>query len=271
MPEKVPRRLMRFNRGNYSNTNIQSGSKDDYAEPTAPDGRPLLSEIPTMNYEDMEKNSKNYEEKKPIEAKSMEEKLALEEVQKFKKTFNRFPTNEESEGIAENIFNQLKNVDTSTMYSDMPAEEKGGENSPDKRSKRADRRSEREGNPTQKTIPTNNQTLAQTNSQNPNPSDIKSLLGEDSPKKGKKQTSEDEFDLGLDSDMGESSTSSGEDVEDESIEDLELSDKEICPNCKKETEKVVYCPKCGTAFCENCSQKEGNQLICPKCKARVKA
>lgn len=50
---------------------------------------------------------------------------------------------------------------------------------------------------------------------------------------------------------------------------------EKCPSCKKETEKVLYCPECGNAFCKNCAaafKRKGNDnyLVCPKCQTEVK-
>ncbi|MFH0955351.1 MAG: hypothetical protein V1777_04580 [Candidatus Micrarchaeota archaeon] len=51
---------------------------------------------------------------------------------------------------------------------------------------------------------------------------------------------------------------------------------ETCPSCRKETEKVLYCPECGNAFCKNCAaafKRKGNDsyLVCPKCQTEVKS
>lgn len=48
-----------------------------------------------------------------------------------------------------------------------------------------------------------------------------------------------------------------------------------CPNCQKETDKVFFCPECGTGFCKNCAsafKKQGNDELyqCPNCQTFVK-
>lgn len=51
---------------------------------------------------------------------------------------------------------------------------------------------------------------------------------------------------------------------------------EKCPNCKKETQLVLYCPNCGTGFCSKCAssfKKTGAQeyYVCPTCQTPVKS
>lgn len=48
-----------------------------------------------------------------------------------------------------------------------------------------------------------------------------------------------------------------------------------CPNCKRKTEKIVYCPECGTAFCSQCAkafkkQANAESCQCPSCETYVK-
>jgi hypothetical protein len=49
-----------------------------------------------------------------------------------------------------------------------------------------------------------------------------------------------------------------------------------CPNCKRMTEKILYCPECGTGFCKQCAtsfKKQGTEEYyqCTQCGAYVKS
>ncbi|MFA5126361.1 MAG: hypothetical protein WC462_05165, partial [archaeon] len=93
MPENVPRRMMRFYR-NAEQKQLDEDKEYGKEDFVAPNGRPILSEIPSMSYEDLELDKKNYEELKKIHEKNLEEKLALSEVENFKNRHNRLPTKE---------------------------------------------------------------------------------------------------------------------------------------------------------------------------------
>jgi hypothetical protein len=258
MPENVPRRLMRFYRKNESppqENNRRQIEDDNYNPGVAPNGRELLSEIPTMDYEDVEKNKKNLEEINSIEQKNLEEKLALKEVENFKNTHNRLPTGEESNQIAESLYNQLKNVDTNSLYPEMQGQAQNAGQSTGRRGR--DRNIQKPAG----------QASIQTPAVSANVTDVKSLL-EDDDKPIPAKKSGDDFDLGLDEGMDENTVTSGGSGED--IEDINIGELGNCPNCKKETDNVIYCPKCGFAFCSNCAKKEDGQNKCPKCGTKVK-
>ncbi|MFA6065218.1 MAG: hypothetical protein WCW44_01365 [archaeon] len=272
----VPRRLARFYRNGEAPEQTEGqnwqppaqGQKEILKEdPFAPNGRPLLQEIPSMGYEDL--TNKNYEEIRQVEQTNMEQKLALQEIEKFKRENNRMPTQKESDSIAESLFSQLKNSDMNALYpeSAIPGEnqqqtQRGGHRG--RRGERMEQTPAQKMPSTQKGIPTEEPI------QNQPLNEVKDLFGEEESKKGKKK-SEDDFDLGLDEDLGNSGNEDISSIEDTGdIEDISLDDKSECPNCKKDTEHIVYCPKCGTAFCEKCGKKQGNEYTCPKCGTKTK-
>ncbi len=288
MDEKVPRRMMRFyrsaeqkkqqyNEESYSapyreeaNQNYsQQKSRQKEEENESPTGRNILSHIPTMDYEDvnLEMDQKNAEEFRKIQQKNLEEKLALNEIEKFKRENKRLPDEKESDRIAENLFTQLKNSNVNELY----GKETGAEAPVASRSGRRGRRGEEE-----KSIPQEARQKAPVSKSEESGQaigDIKDILGEGNKQSGsKKKNSEDEFslDLGEGESIGEGEDiSSIEDIKDDDAKDLELEDKEECPNCSKETDKVLYCPNCGAAFCEKCSKKQGDFYLCPKCGTKT--
>ncbi len=87
--------------------------------------------------------------------------------------------------------------------------------------------------------------------------------------------------------LKESDEAKGEKSEEEELKELEGEEGEEplagdeegpqkCPNCKRTTEKILYCPECGTGFCSQCAKsfkKQGNDEFyqCPSCEAYVKA
>jgi len=288
MSEKIPRRLMRFERKNNSNS-----AQEDYAysqvggygqlpeESSSNAKAPLRREalksnpltgqgqMPSMNYEDVASSKKNEQEKRK-QAQVNLEKIALGKVEEFKKQYNRMPNKEEADQMAENLYSQFKNTNLEHIY---PEDENMGDTEEQNLGRRG-RRGRHEERNQQKAGAGEQKTPAQSTSQQPQintaTADLKALLGEEG-KKSKKSVS-DEFDLNLEEDSSETSEaakSSSEEIGE--IEDIALGDKSICPNCGKETEKIIFCSKCGYSFCELCSKKDGTKYICPKCKTKNEA
>lgn len=87
--------------------------------------------------------------------------------------------------------------------------------------------------------------------------------------------------------LKESEEAKGEKSEEEELKELEGEEGEEslegnedgpqkCPNCKRLTEKILYCPECGTGFCKQCAKSFKKQVNdefyqCPGCEAYVKA
>ncbi len=307
--DKVPRRMMRFYRKENSPSMV-SGQEQNYDNPQqnqeeydSPTGRPILKSIPGMDYQDIEIDKKNLEEIKKIEEKNMEEKLALEQIEIFKKENKRLPTKQESDQIAETLYTQLKNSDdeevSEQINNPLRHEYVEGEVATESRRSRRMARvkgkeilentqklSVQEQRTKQRELDKQQRLASQQKKQTPQPvqqtqefvpiqpsseiADVKSLLEDDldltEKKKGKK--GEDEFDLGLDDDVPEEQATN---LDSDNIEDIS-TDEEECPNCKKDTSKIIYCPKCGTAYCDKCGKKEvTGQYVCPKCGAKTKA
>jgi hypothetical protein len=217
-----------------------------------------------MGYEDVSAAKKNEEEKKKSPQENLE-RFALREVEKFKQEHNRMPNKEEQDQIAETLYSQLKNADLNALYPEDKTNQiqakQSTQSSRQERRARNQRGNEKQG-PIQETTP------QPTPPSTPQQNDIKSLLEADSTKPNEKKET-DEFDLGLDEE--DTNTQSGEKTsEPDDIENINLSDKEICPNCKKESENIIFCPKCGTAYCPNCAKKDGPAYICPKCGTKTK-
>jgi hypothetical protein len=287
MDEKVPRRMMRFYRtaeqkkeqynneynAPYRDQNSgrvqQNRQQKNEEENESPTGRSILSHIPTMDYEDvnLEMDQKNAEEFKQIQQKNLEEKLALNEIEKFKKENKRLPNQKESDAIAENLFTQLKNSNITEL-----AAEKGltGQVAPQGQSQKRGRR----GMEANRAIPGEDKQSNSGSSIGPQEpvSDIKDILGNNERQdKQKKKSADDDFslDLGDDSNSGGEDISSIEDIKDDNMGGMELDESEECPNCKKDTDKIMYCPNCGTAFCNKCSKKQGDSYLCPKCGTKT--
>jgi len=262
----------RTERGGQSGQDKQEKNNKEIDSPT---GREILGQIPTMGYEDvnLEMDEKNALELKKIQQKNLEEKLALNEVEKFKKENKRLPNQKESDSIAENLYTQLKNSNINELYG---KDVKVPTSQSNQHAQRGRRRVVAGGTiPGEEKIQTNkNNSVVQT----PQKENINDILGNNERLNNqKKKSSEDEFNLDLGDEDNSSSkeavsseedVSSIEEIKDDAIGGLELEDKEECPNCKKETERVLYCPNCGTAFCENCSKKQGEYYLCPKCGTR---
>jgi hypothetical protein len=254
MAKKIPRRMKRFQRqDDYSEENNYKSEKqtNDYSE----------TKLPTMKYEDVDMSERNYEEMKKIEQMNLEEKLALLEVKKFKKQNKRLPNKEESEKMADSLYTQFKNnpemleQQNSNLENDEQEENNSRRGRRRKRPERKSRRSKKEEyEPLQEPVITGN---------------IKDMFETET-----KQVS-NEFDIGLDlendnelSNIGSGDKNVSGDEEIKSIEDF---DNDSCPNCGKQTEKIIYCSKCGTAYCKNCSKENnGKETTCPKCGAKNK-
>ncbi|MDD2531661.1 MAG: zinc ribbon domain-containing protein [Candidatus ainarchaeum sp.] len=270
--EEMPRRLARFYRkqNNSNQTNYNEGYS--YTEPNQPQRHSNKNEeknyldqqnlgtsnkIPTMDYEDVdfEMDKKNREEIQKIREKNLVEKLALEEIAKFKVQNNRMPSQKEEEQIAENLFKQLKDNPTETQ--NQRTHFKRGRNSNTSK----ETIDSIPGEELESINPIEEDSLTNNNS-------VKDLFKEDAKKSS--NTEKDDFDLGISDLDGEEGFDSKETTELDSIKELSLEDESTCPNCKKPTEKIIYCPKCGTAFCLNCTKTIGNEKFCPKCGVKIK-
>jgi hypothetical protein len=199
--EKIPRRLRRFYRDkeeSYSN-NYESSEYSDIDFSSS-------SRLPGMDYEDID--DKNFEEIKKAEKLNLEEKLAMMEVEKFKKKNKRLPNKKEEEKLASSLYEQFKN---DPEYNELE------DNTERKRSPRERRARRRRGSKEEE----KEEETIQTPDISNNPSsgnDIKSLLSDSDPEK----KSKDDFDLGLE--MGEDDDMSLSD-ELEDLEDFSLNPK----------------------------------------------
>ncbi len=191
--ENVPRRLKRFYRSsensdlqeqenyNYSiNDNIQYDNPKSYKNPS----------IPTMEYEDIDE--KNLNEIKKVEQQNLEEKLAMLEIEKFKKEKNRMPNNKEQEQLASSLYEQFKN---------NPSELEAISETTKRMSGREKRLNRIQGNNQEDNLKIN-EDLVESPTIDGN-TDIKSLFeNSDSMKDSKKK---DDFDLGLNLDEDDDS------------------------------------------------------------------
>jgi len=100
----IPRRMQRFYREKNKTT---AGNETYYPE------EEYSKILPSMEYEDLEKHlsDENKKEMKRLEQGDLEQKLALFEVEKFKKTNKRLPNKKESQQIADSVYTQLKESD----------------------------------------------------------------------------------------------------------------------------------------------------------------
>ena len=183
----------------------------------------------------------------------MEEKLALNEIEKFKNEKKRLPTKSETNNIADSLYTQFKNVDTSDFYSGLaPPVQEGTIDKRHRHGKERPQKAER--------IPPSKRRAREEQAQvpqeiSPPTGNIKDLFGEE------ETNAEKDFNLDLEgkgNDLEEIS-----DIGEDSF-DLKDKDEETCPNCKTKTDKILYCPKCGAAYCEKCGTKNGSR-VCPKC------
>ncbi len=252
MAEKVPRRMKRFNRQEKNNENSYEQYNSNNKNQINPMDNSLKyadTKLPTMAYEDVNIDEKNLQELKKIEQLNLEQKLALLEVEKFKKQNKRLPNKKEAEQMADSLYTQFKNnPEMLSVEGNMNEnyESKENLNGREKRRQMREKRKE-QTSPQQNTYQSDIQENAPILSSN-----IKELFS-DEKKQGK-----DEFDLGLDLDDTENDFDNDNEIK--SISDF---DEKTCPHCGKPTEKIIYCSKCGTAFCKNCAKDK--KSVCPKC------
>lgn len=281
MEETIPRRLARFNRNqnsdqqqdNYDNNQFSKNTNQnrfDYTQNQKENNFEVdqIKKIPSMDYNDvnLEADRKNLEELKKIQEKNLVEKLALDEVEKFKVQNKRMPNSKEEEQIAESLYTQLRNDSISTQSNNS------SQNNPRGRNRRRNNETQNAGqglNNSESQPPLPQQPINQ--NYNSQVTDIKDLFADDENEKStqKNNGQKDEFDM----DIGE--VEEIDSIENKAEEELkqaqsDINENSICPNCKKKTEKIIYCPKCGTAFCLNCAKKVGNDKVCPKCQTKIK-
>ena len=201
-------------------------------------------------------------EKKKELNKQITMQLALGEVEKFKKRHKRLPKKKEYDKIAESIYKQLKDDDRRKKLLERPDKKRkkkakkgrpgkgGGKQSKLKADAFAQLKNAAQGLDSKGAAAKEMEGMS-----------VEDLFGKET--KGKKAVSGDEFSLdgisGLDSAAGE---------------DSKAAEKGGCPNCGNQTEDVIFCPECGTAFCEKCAKKiektgKATKVTCPKCKKRV--
>ncbi|VVB74807.1 DNA polymerase II large subunit [uncultured archaeon] len=273
MGEKVPRRMMRFSRKNNADGDEQNYSgANNYREVPQEGTLSGAGQIPSMNYEDVASSKKNELEKKKSAQENLE-KIALGKVEEFKKQYNRMPSKEESDQMAESLYSQFKNTNLENIYPEEENLNRGAENAnTEERRGRHHARGEERNQP--KARGSGQVAQQQGSPQQPQSNvaatDLKALLGEDG-KKSKKSAS-DEFDLNLEEGndaANNTSASASEDIGE--IESIEIGDKSVCPNCGKETDQIIFCSNCGFSFCNKCSKKEGAKYICPKCGTKNEA
>ena len=257
--KKVPRRMRRFYR---SDEQVPDNSYSNYSDNGMP---PDFGNLPSMDYEDLQKNmsDENKQEIKRLEQGDLEQKLALFEVEKFKKKNKRLPNKAESQQIADTLYTQFK--DTEDLSADVSKEG---------RRKRGERRDRNKGPPSKRKRTARNEAMrdeaARDEAIMPK-GNIKDMFGVAGTTSGAGIA--DEFKLDLGGNTGSKNNDDLSELEDlESSDDFSLDsmdDQSACPSCKQKTDKVIYCSKCGNAFCNKCGLKNG-ELICPKCGTRVK-
>ncbi len=251
MGGKVPRRLRRFQRQGE----IPEGYEDDLEIAESVAGQP--------------KKDLTKEEKEEITMQ-----LALDEVKKFKEQHKRLPKKEEYEKIAESIYEQLHDQAKRAKKAERLARKRPSKRDKkaqrdEKRAKRKRRRGKKDEEEEQEEALDQKSALfgkMKGAAKGLTQEEIKGMSVEDlfggTEKKGKGKAGQsigDEFDLAGLSNL------------DSSVQE----EREKCPKCGAETDEVVFCPECGTAFCENCAKKveklgSTKTYTCPKCKNKIK-
>jgi hypothetical protein len=231
MSKRVPRRLKRFYRQNEKMDNDYEDDYDNYENDSPREKKSSRnkneddsSRIPTMNYEDLNIDNKNLHELKKVEQITLEEKVAMLELKKFKDKNKRLPNKNEAEQLAGSLYTQFKEnpvrggefsfakageeeEDTGSRHRShrQRRHEESAEDSGEKKSRRSHRRKRNEKEENNIEAPP-----ARAQGQN-----IKDLLGDGNESVGKQKIDKDEFDLGLEDDE---SFSSGTDSD---LDDLE--------------------------------------------------
>ncbi len=194
--------------------------------------------------------------------------LALGEVQRFKERHKRLPKKKEYDKIAESIYKQLKDEDKRKKLLERhekgrkPKERKGrpgkgrGKQSKLKEDAFAQLKNAAQG------LESKSAGAKSAVAKELEGMSVEDLFGEGKTAKKKAASSED---FSLD-DM--SSLDSAPE------EDSKADERGGCPNCGNQTEDVIFCPECGTAFCEKCAKRvekigTAKKVVCPNCGKKV--
>ena len=214
-PKKVPRRMKRFYReavdekraideeyGGYESYSYKdegyTGSLESAVKKVesipAEERKERAESLPTMEYEDLNIDRKNERELRKIGEKETEEKLALFEIEKFKREKKRMPTRKESGQLAENVFEQMKQEkdieEQAPSRHERRRRARGREMPADEGKPHREKRRPRRGRKNAPPVPP-----APPSGELGSMGDIKSLLGDETGP-GKKKL-ESEMDLGL--------------------------------------------------------------------------
>lgn len=242
--------------------------------------------------------SKKIPEPRYLSKKTVEEKtdrLALSEMQRFRKEHERAPTRQELERIAESVYLQVKQeAQKKEVHSRHKSRKSFLEQRKKRRGKkeeqvnesglsiaeqRRERRLKRMGKKEDKKIEDEKGGFEPEIGEKPQESisvkkelegmDVSDIFSE------KKESLEPDDVIGED-DFGDlekelSGLSKGDDLVSKEMS----TEKSKCPNCKTFTQDLVFCPECGTAFCSHCAKKveslgEQTKFTCPKCKKSFK-
>ncbi len=277
---RAPRRLNRFYRQ-------QERSREDYEDDSRPSerGRKKSKEemyddverLPTMDYEDVDIDDRNLNEIQKVEQYNLEEKLALLEVKKFKKEKKRLPNKEEAEKIADTLYTQFKEqpLMEESLVRDGEGKSRGRRERPSKEERRAEKEQRRNDRRNRHGRRRNNEEENEMSNipgereegfgkEDLKKDDIKDLFGGIGASNGNKKEK-----IGIDKDAFNLNIGLGDEKIDgkDEFEELQNLDeeKEVCSSCGEETEKILYCPKCGQAYCKKCAKKEKGITSCPKC------
>ena len=214
--------------------------------------------------------------------------LAMDEVTRFKEEHNRLPKKDEYDNIAESIYNQTKDKEERAKALERLERKKPRDQRerPERKMDRSERKKERlerkrHGRDAEEETGTDEKKQEMFNemqqaAKSLGEKEIKGMSVEDLFGEGNKtKGNDDEFSLGQE----EKSKSISDEFSLGELSDFDQSQEkqqgEKCPKCGNETEEIVFCPECGTAFCEKCAKKvsvQGNvkTFVCPNCSKEIK-
>ncbi len=264
MGKRVPRRLQRFNREGIAPTKEAMKGLDENK----------------FSYNPKAEKKMAVGKERTATSKEIATELAMEEVQLFKEKHKRFPEKKEYESISESIYAQLKDkekrkkaIERLERKRGRGAKEKAVEGKEKSKRKRHIRPGHEKKPEEEKGISApkeEKEFLAPEETKGTlSDEEIKGMSVEDlfsSNKKGKGS-----------GELGELEKIGGDEFSLEGLENMEekqaASNK--CPKCGAETETVVFCPECGTAFCEKCAKKvevlgKVKTFVCPNCGKKIK-
>ncbi|MCX6802953.1 MAG: hypothetical protein NTY48_00075 [Candidatus Diapherotrites archaeon] len=269
MVDKVPRRLMRFQRIPAVGESPQKAGHILESNPASKDGRNVLDKMPSMDYTDL---AKLKEQKDKGSKKGFCYKDPAPQQKKQVKPID-------DDGMAESLFSQIKSVEI-----ENDSEKNTGKTSRERPGRARGRRAERNEEANNENDNKNSNKIPQANNLNPAPqtqatANVKSLFEANdleakksqktSAKKALPKEENDEFDLGLDGEQNAQAEDGEKAESDEEFDSLEEEEIIKCPSCNKTIEKIIYCPKCGAAFCKNCAKTVNAASTCPKCNTKV--